>query len=77
MEWDNGATIGFNAGGNAYANNDPSSNAVACVNTPSSDWSNIIYLLTSASPEEPNPSIYAKLAVQYCLCKCLIHIIFR
>ena len=57
MEWDNGATIGFNAGGNVYANNDPSSNAVACVNIPSSDWSNILYLLTSASPEEPNPSM--------------------
>ena len=55
MEWDNGATIGFSAAGNPYANHDPSSNAVACVNTPESYWSNVVYLLSSASPEYPAP----------------------
>ena len=52
MEWDNGATIGFSAAGNPYANHDPSSNAVACVNTPESDWSNVVYLLSSPAPRE-------------------------
>ena len=55
MEWDSGATIGFSAAGNPYANHDPSSSAVACVNTPESDWSNVVYLLSNASPEDPAP----------------------
>ena len=55
MEWDNGATIGFSAAGNPYANHDPSSSAAACVNTPESDWSNVVYLLSNASPEDPAP----------------------
>ena len=55
MEWDNGATIGFNAAGNPYANNDPSSRAIACVNTPESDWSNVVYVLSNANPEDPAP----------------------
>ena len=55
MEWDNVATIGFSAAGNPYANHDPSSSAVACINTPESDWSNVVYLLSNASPEDPAP----------------------
>jgi len=55
MEWDNGATIGFSAAGSPYANHDPSSSAVACINTPESDWSNVVYLLSSASPEDHAP----------------------
>ena len=55
MGWDNGAIIGFSATGNSYANHDPSSSAVACVNTPESDWSNVVYLLSNASPEDPAP----------------------
>ena len=55
MEWDNGATIGFNAGGEFYANNDPSTAAVACLNVPDSDWSNVIFLLSAANPESPSP----------------------
>ena len=55
MEWDNGATIGFNAAGNPYANHDPSSSAVACVNTPDSDWSNVVYVLSNDSPEDLAP----------------------
>lgn len=53
MNWDNGATIGYNAGGDPYANNDPSSSDVACVNNPDSDWSNVIYQLSEDTPEDP------------------------
>jgi hypothetical protein len=55
MEWDRGATIGYNAGGEKFANNDPSSLAVACLNTPESDYSNVIFLLSEESPEIPPP----------------------
>lgn len=56
MEWDRGATIGYSSAGDPYANNDPSSNAVACVNSPESDWSNVIYLLSNDNPEVLPPS---------------------
>ena len=56
MEWDNGATIGFSAGSNFYANHDPSSSDVACLNRPDSDWSNVVYRLSSDSPELSPPS---------------------
>ena len=55
MEWDNTATIGFNAGGEFYANHDPSSSAVACLNIPVSEWSNVIYRLSASNPESPSP----------------------
>ena len=55
MEWDNGATIGFNAGGEFYANNAPSTAAVACLNVPDSVWSNVIFLLSADNPESPSP----------------------
>lgn len=53
MNWDNGATIGYNAGGDPYDNHDPSSSDVACVNSPDSDWSNVIYQLSEDTPEDP------------------------
>ena len=55
MEWDNGANIGFTANGNPYDDHDPSSSDVACVNSPDSVWSNIIYRLSEDNPEEPLP----------------------
>ena len=55
MEWDNGATIGFKASGNFYENNFPSSAEVACLNSPESQYSNVIYLLSEESPEIPAP----------------------
>lgn len=55
MEWDNGAIIGYNAAGESFANNDPSSSAVACLNIPRTDYSNVIYLLSNESPELPVP----------------------
>lgn len=51
MDWDTGATIGYSAGGDPYDNHDPSSRSVACVNSPDSDWSNVVYLLS----EQPTP----------------------
>ena len=49
MEWDNGATIGYTSNGDPFDNYNPSSRDIACVNTPDSDWSNVIYRL-SAEP---------------------------
>lgn len=54
-EWDNGVTIGFSAAGDPYANNDPSSSEVACLNLPDSNYSNVIYLLSDDNPEVPPP----------------------
>lgn len=51
MEWDNGATIGFSAAGNPYENYDPSSSDVACLNSPESDITNVVFLLSESSPE--------------------------
>ena len=55
MEWDNTATIGFSAAGNPFANNDPSSSDVACLNKAYTDWSNVIYRLSIENPEIPIP----------------------
>ena len=55
MEWDNGATIGFDAASDTYANHDPSSSDVACLNMQYSNWSNVVYLLSNESPETPVP----------------------
>ena len=55
MDWDNGATIGFNAGDDPYANADPSSKEIACVNSPDSDWNNVIYVISNSNPEDPPP----------------------
>lgn len=55
MEWDNGATIGFNAAGEIFANHDPSTAAVACLNSPHSLWSNVIFGLSTNNSESPSP----------------------
>lgn len=51
MEWGSSPTIGYNAAGESYANHDPSSPAIACLNSPDSDYYNVIYLLSNESPE--------------------------
>ena len=51
MEWDNGATIGFSAAGNPFANYDPSSSDVACLNSPESNVTNVVFRLSDSSPE--------------------------
>ena len=50
MEWDNNATIGYTSNQDPFDNHDPSSREVACVNRPDSDWSNVLYQLSKASP---------------------------
>ena len=55
MEWDTGATIGFNAANGRYANNDPSSSDIACENIADSQWSNVIFRLSDDNPEYPVP----------------------
>ena len=55
MEWSSGPTIGFNAAGDMFANHDPSSDAVACLNFPDTDWSNVIYRLSANTSELPPP----------------------
>lgn len=55
LGWDNGVTIGFTAGGEVFDNFDPSSQEVACLNQPVSNYSNVIYLLSNESPEIPPP----------------------
>ena len=55
MEWGATATIGFNAGGEAFQNNDYTSNAIACSSLPDSNVTNVVYRLSSANPEYPPP----------------------
>ena len=57
-EWDNGVTIGFSDGGEMFSTFDPSTSEVACLNQPASNFSNVIYLLSSATPEIPPPGIH-------------------
>ena len=56
MEWSSGSTIGFSAAGEMFANHDPSSDDVACLNDPNTDWSNVIFRLSASSSELPPPS---------------------
>ena len=71
MEWGTTATIGYNAAGESFANNDPSSLTVACLNQPYSNYSNVIYLLSNESPEIPPPrklQTYNIIMYMYTLC---------
>ena len=51
MGWGTSATIGFNAGGEAFENNEYTSNAIACSNLPASSITNVIYRLSEADVE--------------------------
>lgn len=55
MEWHRGPTIGYNAAGTSFDNYAPLSNAIACLNSPDSVYSNVIYLLSDENPEIPLP----------------------
>lgn len=50
--WGTSVTIGFNAAGQTYVNHDPSSQDIACLNSPGSVWNNVIYQL-SMEPDIP------------------------
>lgn len=51
LEWGIGSTIGFNDPGGNYNNHDPTYPDIDCVNQPASNWSNIVYLLSTSSSE--------------------------
>ena len=51
LEWGTTATIGFNAGGEAFENNEYTSNAIACSSLPDSDITNVIYRLSEENTE--------------------------
>ena len=55
MQWDNFATIGYNAGPEHFDNHDPSSRDIACSSLPDSNFTNVFYSLHEAEPlpEEP------------------------
>ena len=63
MDWGDFAVIGFDAGGEFYANHELSSslydNRVACANMPDSEWSNVWYQLnpTDAAIDLPDMPI--------------------
>lgn len=44
-------TIGYTAAGDPYENHDPSSDEIACENSPESDWNNVVYLLSDDDPQ--------------------------
>ena len=58
IEWSGGSVIGFNAGGDYYANHPFSDSIVAsdidCVHHPGSEWNNVVYDL--------NPSVRVTVA---------------
>ena len=56
LEWGS-PTIGYNAAGGSFSNFETSSVQVACLNQPLSDWSNVVYRLSTASAEIPLPGI--------------------
>ena len=58
MDWDDTATIGYSAGSDPFFNHDPSSSDIACVNSPNSDWSNVLYQISDADSEDTPASKY-------------------
>ena len=70
MEWDNGATIGYRAAGDSYVNNNPSSSDVACLNSPESKYSNLIFLLSNESSEIPLPGTLIGYTITYLVMAC-------
>ena len=62
IEWDNGGsnTVGFNAAGQVYDNEDPSGIDLACINGNESDWSSVFYKLSMMTeiPTEPGKPLH-------------------
>jgi len=54
MEWSGGAVVGFTSAGKFYQNYNlsgtPSVKNIACLNSPESEWTNIIYQLSKHMP---------------------------
>ena len=60
MEWSGGATIGFNTDDTFFMNHRLSgtarANEIACLNSPTTIWSNVVYQLTQGPV--PTPTIF-------------------
>ena len=56
MGWGTSATIGFNAAGEEFVNNEYTSNAIACSSLPQSTITNVIYRLSEINAEYALPS---------------------
>ena len=54
-EWGTTVTIGYDASGEAFENNDYTSSAIACSSLPQSNITNVIYRLSNEDPEYPRP----------------------
>ena len=71
VEWSRGATIGYNAGGDFFANHPLSTgftdNAadVDCSNLPLTNYTNVIYRLSVDNPvtEPPPPTVEPRMSV--------------
>ena len=63
IEWGSSVTIGFSAAGDPYSNHDPSSSDIACLNTPDSNITNVIYLLSDENPEILPPGVLQKKSI--------------
>ena len=67
MEWPGGATIGFFANGSNFENHPltgkDNANDVACLNEPTTEWSNIVYqladirIITESTPSPTPPGL--------------------
>ena len=58
MQWDNTATIGYNAGPDHHDNHDPSSSDIACANSETNNFTNVYYRLHEAEPLPIEPGIH-------------------
>ena len=60
MEWSGGASIGFDTDGSFYQSHflSRSANAkdIACLNSPDTEWSSLIYQLRKFSSQNSNPN---------------------
>ena len=66
MEWGTSATIGFNAGGEMFENNEYTTNAIACSSLPHSNITNVIYRLSESDEEYVLPSKSFKICPFLC-----------
>ena len=77
MGWARQATIGYNAAGDVYENHRLTgsllspANSIACDNSPSSVWSNVVYKISLDSPNITTP--LPPIEPGQCLQKSLLH----
>ena len=58
MNWAYGPTIGFNAAGEYYVNHpntgSPNGEEIACLNSPTSQWYNLVYMISNPNATYDN-----------------------